>query len=163
MAFFLLVRSFFRADQSTKPPCIFNSISCAPIGGWQNCNKIHPEMDWYFQKTFFWGTWEDLFGQNYYFKIVFSKFSVIVWQGQFCCISQIQTKRVGAWLLWFFFIMKHIFKVFSFNFTKSSRKEIFFCWCHTITLGTDLRSFPLVWPQRDRMPTQNMMLLMLLI
>ena len=72
-----------------------------------------------------WDTNKDVFGQNSC-KKDFSKFSVIVWHGQYCCISQIKTKRVGAWPLWFFSITKHIFDVFNLNSSKSSREKIFF-------------------------------------
>ena len=73
----------------------------------------------------FWDTLKDIFGQNSC-KKGFLGFSVIVWHGQFCCISQIQTKRVGAWPLWFFFIMKHIFEVSNFNCTNLQEKNVFF-------------------------------------
>ena len=51
-------------------------------------------------------------------------------------------KRVGAWPLWISSRVTQIFNVFKFNFAKSSRKEIFFCWGHTNTLGTFLRRSP---------------------
>ena len=70
---------------------------------------------------------KDVFGQNSC-KKDFSKFSVIVWHGQYCYISQIKTKRVGAWPLWFFSITKHIFDAFKLNSSKSSWEKIFFCW-----------------------------------
>ena len=67
-----------------------------------------------------------------------------MWHGQTCYISQIKTKRVGAWPLWIFSMVTQIFNVFKFIFAKSSRKKIFFCWGHTNTLGTFLRRSPQV-------------------
>ena len=67
-----------------------------------------------------------------------------MWHGQTCYISQIKTKRVGAWPLWIFSMVAQIFNVFKFIFAKSSRKKIFFCWGHTNTLGTFLRRSPLL-------------------
>ena len=66
-----------------------------------------------------------------------------MWHGQTCYISQIKTKRVGAWPLWIFSMVAQIFNVFKFIFAKSSRRKIFFCWGHTNTLGTFLRRSPL--------------------
>ena len=66
-----------------------------------------------------------------------------MWHGQTCYISQIKTKRVGAGPLWIFSMVAQIFNVFKFIFAKSSRRIIFFCLGHTITLGTFLRRSPL--------------------
>ena len=74
----------------------------------------------------------------------FCKPSVLVWHGQNCNVSQIRTKRVGAWPLWFFLILIYIFEVYHFSFAKSGRTKIYFWWCHTNTHGTNLRSSPLV-------------------
>ena len=68
-----------------------------------------------------------------------------MWHGQTCYISQIKTKRVGAWPLWIFSMVAQIFNVFKFIFAKSSRRKIFFCWGHTNTLGTFLRRSPPQW------------------
>ena len=65
-----------------------------------------------------------------------------MWLGQTCYITQIKTKRVGAWPLWIFSIVTQIFNVFKKKIAKSSRKKIFFCWGHTNTLGTFLRRSP---------------------
>ena len=70
-------------------------------------------------------------------KMDFSKFIVLVWHGQDC---KKKTKWLGAWLLWFFTIIAHLFNVFNFIFAKSSWRKI--CFCHTITCGTDLRRSP---------------------
>ena len=67
-----------------------------------------------------------------------------MWHGQTCYITQIKTKRVGAWPLWIFSMVAQIFNVFKFIFAKSSRRKIFFCWGHTNTLGTFLRRSPQV-------------------
>jgi len=79
----------------------------------------------------FWDTLKDIFGQNSC-KKGFLGFSVIVWHGQFCCISQIQTERVGAWLLWLFFIIKHMFKIFNLNLLYEK-------YCFMIISGTCIR------------------------
>ena len=70
---------------------------------------------------------------------------MLVWHGQTCYISQIKTKRVGAWPLWIFSMVAQIFNVSKFIFAKSSRRKIFFCWGHTNTLGTFLRRSPPQW------------------
>ena len=73
-----------------------------------------------------------------------------MWHGQTCYITQIKTKRVGAWPLWIFSMVAQIFNVFKFIFAKSSRRKIFFCWGHTNTLGTFLRRSPpgeILWHQ----------------
>ena len=80
-----------------------------------------------------------------------------MWHGQTCYISQIKTKRVGAWPLWIFSMVAQIFNVFKFIFAKSSRRKIFFCWGHTNTLGTFLRRSPPQWlmsssPELHRSP-----------
>ena len=60
-------------------------------------------------------------------------------------LSQIKTKRVGAWPLPFFLIVTCIFDVCNFNFRKFQRKKNCFLGCHTNTLGSNLRSSPLEW------------------
>ena len=76
----------------------------------------NPFWNWLiFSTEQFWDTLKDLFGQNSWIRD-FSKFSVIVWHGQDCDISQIKTEKVGAWPLWFFSIMTHMCNVFFFIF-----------------------------------------------
>ena len=82
----------------------------------------------------------------------FWKPSVLVWHGQNCDMSQIRTKRVGAWPLCFFFIVTYIFDVFNFSFAKYGRKKIFVRWCHTNTHGTNLRSSPHITLYKPRQP-----------
>ena len=84
---------------------------------------------------------KQLLNKNSYTKD-FWKPSVLVWHGQNCNMSQIRTKRMGAWPLCFFLMLTYIFDVFNFSFAESGRKKIQFWWCHTNTHGTNLRSSP---------------------